>query len=113
MADPEDASVHRPPAAGLPSARPPGSTPAASDPVTESGTVGAVSVQDQLARSIIRSKVQPPPVRASTLERPRLLQWLASHSAERLILVNAEAGYGKTTLLADFARRSAVRQRVR
>ena len=109
MADPEDASVHRPPAAGLPSARPPGSTPAASDPVTESGTVGAVSVQDQLARSIIRSKVQPPPVRASTLERPRLLQWLASHSAERLILVNAEAGYGKTTLLADFARRSAVR----
>lgn len=109
MANPEDASVHRPTAADLASARSLGSTPTASDPTIEADPAAAVSVQDQLARSIIRSKVQPPPVRSSTLERPRLLQWLGSHTAERLILINAEAGYGKTTLLADFARRSTVR----
>jgi ATP/maltotriose-dependent transcriptional regulator MalT len=107
MADPEDASVQRLPAAGLPPARTPGSIPAVPgghpEPNSRSGHV------DQLARSIIRSKVQPPPVRSSTLERPRLLQWLNSHTKERLILVSGEAGYGKTTLLSDFARRSVAR----
>ncbi len=56
------------------------------------------------------SKVQPPALRSETLERPRLLDWLRSHIHRQVILVLADAGFGKTTLLADFSRRT--RQRV-
>jgi len=59
--------------------------------------------------SIIASKVQPSPVRAQTLARDRLLGWLSDHSLDRLKLITAEAGYGKTTLVADFSRRGLVR----
>src|SRR6266566_3541570 len=52
------------------------------------------------------TKVQRPPLRAETLRRDRLLDWLNSKIHSRLIFVSAEAGYGKTTLLSDFARRS-------
>ena len=55
--------------------------------------------------AIIRSKVLPPVVRAATLARGRLLGWLDAHADERLLLVSGEAGFGKTTLLADWARR--------
>ncbi|MBF8290814.1 MAG: hypothetical protein HW391_1782 [Chloroflexi bacterium] len=55
------------------------------------------------------SKVQAPPLREETLERPRLLDWLHVKIHRRVVLVLAEAGYGKTTLLADFGRRSRVR----
>src|SRR5438046_3015284 len=60
-------------------------------------------------RSASQAKVQRPPLRAATLRRPRLIQWLEENAHKRVILVTAEAGYGKTTLLADFAR--ATRQR--
>jgi LuxR family maltose regulon positive regulatory protein len=55
------------------------------------------------------SKVQAPPLREETLERVRLLGWLNVKIHRRVVLVTAEAGYGKTTLLADFSRRSRVR----
>jgi len=58
---------------------------------------------------IQRSKVQRPPLRDETLARDRLLHWLAAKSSHRVILVSADAGYGKTTLLADFARRTRLR----
>ncbi|TAJ99806.1 MAG: hypothetical protein EPO36_10635, partial [Chloroflexota bacterium] len=54
-------------------------------------------------------KVHPPPLRDETLERTRLLDWLHVKVHRRVVLVLAEAGYGKTTLLADFSRRSRVR----
>ncbi|HEX9551448.1 MAG TPA: hypothetical protein VF971_10170, partial [Candidatus Limnocylindrales bacterium] len=54
-------------------------------------------------------KVQAPPLRDETLERTRLLDWLHVKIHRRAVLVLAEAGYGKTTLLADFSRRSRVR----
>jgi LuxR family transcriptional regulator, maltose regulon positive regulatory protein len=74
--------------------------------VPPSGSPSAERAErDALAVSVVRSKVQPPPLRASTLERTRLLSWLEARSTDRVILVSAEAGYGKTTLLADFARR--------
>ncbi len=41
------------------------------------------------------------------LERPRLLQALAEHSENPLTLVVAEAGYGKTSLCAAYARQAA------
>jgi hypothetical protein len=105
MADPEDASVQRAHAADM--------TPA---PAPDEGVEGdasevagrAPSSKEQLARSIVRSKVQPPPVRDSTLERPRLLEWLTDRMSDRLVVISAEAGYGKTTLLADFARRAPI-----
>jgi DNA-binding SARP family transcriptional activator/tetratricopeptide (TPR) repeat protein len=52
------------------------------------------------------AKVQEPPLRDETLPRERLLDWLRSKINHRVILVTAEAGYGKTTLVADFSRRS-------
>ena len=55
------------------------------------------------------AKVQRPALRDETLERPRLLDWLRAKIHGRVVLVLADAGYGKTTLLADFARRSRLR----
>ncbi len=55
------------------------------------------------------AKVQPPPLREETLARHRLLDWLAAKIHHRIILVLADAGYGKTTLLADFAGRTRLR----
>jgi ATP/maltotriose-dependent transcriptional regulator MalT/DNA-binding SARP family transcriptional activator len=52
------------------------------------------------------AKVQRPALRAETLQRDRLLDWLSNQAESRVILVTAEAGYGKTTLLADFSRRT-------
>ncbi len=55
------------------------------------------------------AKVQRPALRDETLERPRLLDWLRVKIHGRVVLVLADAGYGKTTLLADFSRRSRLR----
>lgn len=55
------------------------------------------------------SKVQCPPLRDDTLARGRLLDWLNAKIHHRVVFVVAEAGYGKTTLLADFSRRSRLR----
>ena len=55
------------------------------------------------------AKVQRPPLRDETLARDRLLDWLAAKIHHRVILILADAGYGKTTLLADFSRRTRVR----
>jgi LuxR family maltose regulon positive regulatory protein len=57
------------------------------------------------------AKVQRPPLRDETLARHRLLDWLAAKIHHRVILVLADAGYGKTTLLADFSRRTRLRTR--
>ena len=59
-------------------------------------------------RSISRTKITPPLLREETLSRARLIDWLRHHTRQRLTLVIAEAGYGKTTLLADYGRRSEV-----
>jgi DNA-binding SARP family transcriptional activator len=55
------------------------------------------------------SKVQAPPLREETLARDRLLDWLTVKIHRRAVLLIAEAGYGKTTLLADFTRRTRLR----
>src|SRR5262245_1482557 len=55
------------------------------------------------------SKVQAPPLRDETLARDRLLDWLSVKIHRRAVLVVAEAGYGKTTLLADFTGRTRLR----
>ncbi|MGH2475146.1 MAG: hypothetical protein ACRDIL_07760, partial [Candidatus Limnocylindrales bacterium] len=55
------------------------------------------------------AKVQRPALRDETLERPRLLDWLRTKIHGRVVLILADAGYGKTTLLADFSRRTRMR----
>ena len=54
-------------------------------------------------------KVQPPLLPEETLRRDRLLDWLHAKTRSRLALIVADAGYGKTTLLADWSRRTRVR----
>src|SRR3954447_141315 len=54
-------------------------------------------------------KVQAPALREETLARTRLLDWLEAKIHSRVIFVIADAGYGKTTLLADFSRRTRLR----
>ena len=70
----------------------------------------AREARDQVnAFPVQAAKVQPPPLRDDILARDRLLDWLHAKIHQRLVLVLAEAGYGKTTLLADFAARTRLR----
>lgn len=59
---------------------------------------------------LVRMKVQPPRCRPGILRRQRLLDFLIEHRSQKLILISAPAGYGKTTLVVDYA--SAVPHRV-
>ncbi len=56
--------------------------------------------------AIIVSKISPAVESRLTLTRARLVSWLEHQAQARLVLITAEAGYGKSTLLNDFARRS-------
>ena len=49
-------------------------------------------------------KIQAPALRDETLARMRLLDWLDVKIHSRVVFVIADAGYGKTTLIADFSR---------
>jgi DNA-binding SARP family transcriptional activator/tetratricopeptide (TPR) repeat protein len=54
-------------------------------------------------------KVQRPLLPPETLRRDRLFNWLEARATRRVVYVVAEAGFGKTTLVADFLRRSRIR----
>jgi ATP/maltotriose-dependent transcriptional regulator MalT/DNA-binding SARP family transcriptional activator len=74
------------------------------------GTAPQGAASDVVNRYPIQlAKVQRPALRDETLSRDRLLDWLAAKIHDRVILVLADAGYGKTTLLADFAGRTRLR----
>jgi ATP/maltotriose-dependent transcriptional regulator MalT/two-component SAPR family response regulator len=51
---------------------------------------------------MVETKLLPPQVKGKILRRERLLNLLQENLDKRLILVCADAGYGKTTLLAQF-----------
>ena len=52
---------------------------------------------------VILTKIRLPRRRPDVLTRPRLLDFFHSHLDRKLLLLSAPAGFGKTTLLTDFA----------
>lgn len=51
---------------------------------------------------LVRTKLSPPGLLPDTLHRPRLVERLSAAMRRRLTLISAPAGYGKTTLLAQW-----------
>ena len=58
----------------------------------------------QYVYPLIHNKVTSPHYVTPTLRRPRLVQWLSDNANCRAIVVAADAGYGKTTLLWQWER---------
>ena len=56
------------------------------------------------ASAIVLNKVKTPVLPPAVVHRARLLGWLDEKTRQRVVVVTAEAGFGKTTLLADFSR---------
>ncbi|TML16789.1 MAG: hypothetical protein E6G31_01790, partial [Actinobacteria bacterium] len=56
---------------------------------------------------VVESKLQPPPGPARSVPRTALVNRLRAAGAFPLVLVTAPAGYGKTTLLSQWAARDA------
>ncbi len=54
-----------------------------------------------MIQSILHTKITPPPRNARTLPRPRVTQALTESLNYRLSILQAEAGYGKSTALAE------------
>ncbi len=55
---------------------------------------------------LLATKLHVPRLRPGFLARPRLLERLAEGTTRELTLVCAPAGFGKTSLLADWARQA-------
>jgi LuxR family transcriptional regulator, maltose regulon positive regulatory protein len=91
---------------------PPSAPPALPETPTPATNPSAIHVPRTVSHvnvfPIHASKVQRPALR-ETLARARLLDWLSVKIHHRVVLVTAEAGYGKTTLLADFSGRTRLR----
>ncbi|MBI5934369.1 MAG: tetratricopeptide repeat protein [Chloroflexi bacterium] len=54
-----------------------------------------------MAQAILRTKIIPPPRHARTLARPRVTDLLTHALEYRLTILQAEAGYGKSTALSE------------
>jgi LuxR family transcriptional regulator, maltose regulon positive regulatory protein len=72
------------------------------EPVAETRPAGGPGEPDAL----LATKLHPPSLRPGFVPRPRLVERLGEGLASALTLVCAAAGFGKTALLADWARRS-------
>ena len=84
-----------------------GTTP---EPTVAAGPPSAAIASDPPGHpsglAIIASKIAPAVEGRTVLTRARLVGWLEQQRQARIVLVTAEAGYGKSTLLADFAHRT-------
>jgi LuxR family maltose regulon positive regulatory protein len=54
---------------------------------------------------ILESKLTPPPTRPGIVSRVRLLDWLEASAATPVVAMSAPAGYGKTVLAVEWAKR--------
>ena len=61
-----------------------------------------------LTTPLLTTKLYIPPIRPTLVSRPRLIDRLNEGLGRRLTLVSAPAGFGKSTLLSEWARQSAV-----
>ncbi|MGA9278558.1 MAG: hypothetical protein WBV89_16490, partial [Ilumatobacter sp.] len=52
---------------------------------------------------LLGAKLSPPPLPASHIERPDLVAKVRDSGSCRIVSIAAPAGYGKTTLLAEWA----------
>lgn len=68
-------------------------------------TTALASAPDFSGRFFLRTKLLPPRPAPEILARPRLIEHLQANLALPMTLVTANAGSGKTTLIADFLRK--------
>jgi len=54
---------------------------------------------------IVESKLTPVPTRPGIVSRVRLLDWLEASAATPVVALSAPAGYGKTVLAVEWAKR--------
>src|SRR4029450_6345199 len=54
---------------------------------------------------ILESQLTPAPTRPGLVSRVQLLEWLEASAATPVVAMSAPAGYGKTVLAAEWARR--------
>src|SRR5262245_61077055 len=73
-------------------------------PHTQEEQQGALPPQLIPPTFFLRTKLLPPRPGLALLSRPRLVARLAGNLARPVTLVTANAGSGKTTLVADFVR---------
>ncbi len=59
---------------------------------------------------MLQTKLVPPPTRPALVMRPRLIEKLKAGVAQKLSLVSAPAGFGKTTLIAAFITQEKLNQ---
>jgi LuxR family transcriptional regulator, maltose regulon positive regulatory protein len=64
-------------------------------------------IQEAPAFDVVESKVHVPPLRPGTVSRTALVNRLRAHNACPLVTISAPAGYGKTTLLAQWSARDS------
>jgi LuxR family transcriptional regulator, maltose regulon positive regulatory protein len=55
-----------------------------------------------MASPLVETKLYPPKLRRSLVAHPRLSERLGRAAESRLTLISAPAGFGKTTLLAEW-----------
>jgi LuxR family maltose regulon positive regulatory protein len=78
--------------------------PPPSEQVPRQSRSAAAPIEPSLGdRHVVRGKLAPPPLRATAVERPRLAGKLGRALEHPLTLVKADAGYGKSTALAQLA----------
>ena len=64
------------------------------------------NIQDTVSFPRLLSNFSPPRFRKNMLSRQRLVDFLIENNEVALVIVTAPAGYGKTTLLADYVSRA-------
>ena len=75
-------------------------SPTVDSPAVDSPTVDSPAVDSVVEISEI--KLHPPPARSEWIDRPQLRQRLNEASGSPLVLITAPAGYGKSTLVAQW-----------